>query len=183
MAPEEFSQQFAEAAEEFRTFMEERHGVKPEWTFESLPAVDDFLTAIRPELETPEDKQALVALAGAYFGELYVRNWNCTWHNEGNPETLANWSICIDGLPNGPSYVRVYRKVEKFLEHGPVESLFALYQSTHNYRQRNLSVAKPATTGTGGPTRGGVSSFPKGAGSPSPVPKPSPTTPSFRTRP
>lgn len=141
--------QFPEAAEEFRTFMEERHGVKPDWTFDSLPAVDDFLTTIYNELETPDDKAALVQLAGAYFGELYVRNWNSAWYCEGAPDTITNWTIKIDGLPNGPCYVRVFRKVAKFMDHGPVESLFVLYNSTNNYRTHFLRVAKSTPTRTG----------------------------------
>lgn len=150
MTQDPFANQFREAAEEFRTFMEERHGEKPGWDFESLAAVDDFLTAVMNELETPEDREAFAHLCGAYFGELYIRNWNASWHCEGDPNTITNWSIRLDGIRKEPAYVRVFRKVVKFLDHGPVESLFALWQSTNNYRSHYLKTTQTTPPSPGG---------------------------------
>ena len=73
-------------------FVRRSVGVAPDFSPETLPLVDHYLSQAMVEGKGRPEASELVARAvGAYFGELLRRDFDCWWYTDG--DDLADWVI------------------------------------------------------------------------------------------
>jgi hypothetical protein len=83
-----------ELAEGCRVFVARTVGVELDFTPETLPLLDHYLTVARGGIDQrPEVLELVLRSAGAYFGELVRRQFDGFWRRA--PADVHQWQLCL----------------------------------------------------------------------------------------
>lgn len=124
---------FTQEAEAFRTYCQRQFKTTLDYSFDSVAILDGILGECYEGAKGMNTNESWTYLnnitlaAGAYFGEVFVRNAGATWICEGAPDQIQNWVIQVPPVNgSGPKTVAVYGAVYNFLHRGPGETLLAV---------------------------------------------------------
>jgi hypothetical protein len=75
-------------------YVEQAVGVGADFTAETLPVVDHYVSLVRPEApERPELLSLIARTLGAYFGQVVVRELGGFWHVPSDDD--HRWLVCL----------------------------------------------------------------------------------------
>jgi hypothetical protein len=119
MDPENEFEDITRAVEVFA--QDERHGMKLDFTQESIEQIDDFIRGLRGNGDTPESIPTLIFLLGAYVGEVLIRHHDGKWV-QGEAE-----SVPMVEMPSGAK-INLVGKAIRFLRADEGDELSVLYK-------------------------------------------------------
>lgn len=123
---------FTYEAEAFRSYCQRQFESPLEYTFDSVALVDGILGEAHASLRGMNEAEAWTYLnnmtlaAGAFVGEMLVRNCEGTWTCHGATGKLQDWGVQVKANGQNGPWVPVYASVFSFLQRGPHETLLAL---------------------------------------------------------
>jgi hypothetical protein len=123
---------FGYEAEAFRSYCQRQFETPLDYSFDAVAIVDGILGEAYGSLKGMNEAEAWTYLnnmtlaAGAFLGEVLVRNGVGTWWCSGDPKHLQDWGVKCAPNARGPANVPVFQAVYNFLQKGPSETLLAL---------------------------------------------------------
>ncbi len=123
---------FTTEAEAFRSYCQRNFKTDLNYSFDSVAILDGVLAECYEGIKGMNPNEAWTFLnnmtlaAGAYFGEILVRNNGGTWACNGNPKQLQNWCVATPRNGTAPLSVPVFGSVYNFLHRGPTETLLSV---------------------------------------------------------
>jgi len=130
--PGPVTRNFSYEAEAFRSYCQRQFEAPLQYNFDSVAIVDGILGEAYESLKGMNEAEAWTYLnnmtlaAGAFLGEVLVRNNVGAWWCSGDASRLQDWGVKSEPNAPGPRTVSVFQAVYSFLQKGPAETLLAL---------------------------------------------------------
>jgi hypothetical protein len=123
---------FTYEAEAFRSYCQRAFETPLQYEFDSVALVDGILGEGYQSLKSMNESEAWTYLnnitlaAGAFVGEILVRNCGGTWACTGDTKRLQDWLVHVPGPGATMQAVPVFSAVYSFLQKGPTQTLLAV---------------------------------------------------------